>query len=68
MLGGFQCDDVREEMKDTRPNLIDLNNAKLDQFIKYFEETSLDEKCHFDRKDWNLFDHYSSRTNNLSET
>ena len=28
----------------------------------------LNEKCHFDRKDWNLWDRYSSRTNNLSET
>jgi hypothetical protein len=66
MLGDI--DDVWEEMKDTRPELNALNNAKLDDFITYFEDTWIKEKCHFDRKDWNIFERYSSRTNNLSET
>jgi hypothetical protein len=66
MLGDI--DDVLEEMKDSRPDLNDLNSRKLDQFFEYFEETWLNEKCHFDRKDWNLWDRYSSRTNKLSET
>ena len=61
-------DEVWEEMKDSRPELNDLNSKKLDEFIEYFENTWLNEKCHFDRKDWNLWERYSSRTNNLSET
>ena len=61
-------DEVWEEMKDSRPDLNDLNSKKLDEFVEYFENTWLNEKCHFDRKDWNLWDRYSSRTNNISET
>ena len=67
MLGDI--DEVWEEMKESRPDLnSSLNNAKLDDFVKYFEDTWIDEKCHFNRKDWNLFDRYSSRTNNVSES
>ena len=61
-------DEVWEEMIDSRPDLNDLNSKKLDEFVEYFENTWLNEKCHFDRKDWNLWERYSSRTNNLSET
>ncbi len=52
MLGDIY--EVWEEIKDTRPDLSDLNSKKPDQFIEYFEDTWLNEKCHFDRKDWNL--------------
>jgi hypothetical protein len=45
-----------------------MKSKKLDEFVEYFENTWLIEKCHFDRKDWNLWERYSSRTNNLSET
>jgi hypothetical protein len=45
-----------------------MKSKKLDEFVGYFENTWLIEKCHFDRKDWNLWERYSSRTNNLSET
>ena len=45
MLGDI--DDVWEEMKDSRPDLNSLNKGKLDDFITYFEDTWIKEKCHF---------------------
>ena len=44
------------------------DKTKAQQFIVYFENTWIKENCHFDRSQWNLFDTYSSRTNNISET
>jgi hypothetical protein len=44
---------------------------KIDQFIEfieYFENTWIRGQCHFDRSLWNIFEQYSSRTNNISET
>jgi hypothetical protein len=61
-------DDVWDEMKDTCPDMGDLDNLKLEKFITYFEDTWVKENCHFDRSVWNLFEVYSSRTNNISET
>ena len=55
-------------MKDTCPDMGDLDNLKLEKFITYFEDTWIKENCHFDRSVWNLFEVYSSRTNNISET
>ena len=41
---------------------------KLEKFVKYFEDTWIGDKCHFPRQYWNMFDVFSSRTNNISET
>jgi hypothetical protein len=36
--------------------------------LEYFADTWINETCHFPRDLWNMFDVYSSRTNNISET
>ena len=36
--------------------------------VVYFENTWIKQSCHFDYSQWTLFDNYSSRTNNISET
>ena len=56
-----------EELKDTKPE-IDEEDKKIEQFIEYFENTWISDQCHFDRSLWNIYDQYSSRTNNISET
>ena len=61
-------DEVWEEMKDSRPDLGVANNSKIEELIVYFNNTWIKKNCHFDRSIWNLFDVYSSRTNNISET
>ena len=45
-----------------------IDSAKLEQFIKYYENTWIKPSCHFDRSVWNIYDQYSTRTNNISET
>ena len=55
-------------MKETKPILSgEVDNIKIDQFIKYFQKTWISENCNFDRSVWNFFKQYS-RTNNLNET
>ena len=54
-------------MVDTKPDLGE-HNPKLEEFIQYFAETWINENCHFPRVIWNMFEIYSSRTNNISET
>ncbi len=54
-------------MKETKPE-IEEEDKKIDQFIEYFENTWISDQCHFDRSLWNIFDQYSSRANNISET
>ena len=49
-------DDIKDcwkETKETKPNLGEMDNMN---------------NCHFDRSIWNLFDEYSSRTNNTFES
>ena len=60
-------DEVWEEMIDSKPDLGE-HNSKLEKFIEYFADTWFNETCHFPRDLWNMFDVYSSRTNNISET
>ena len=43
-------------------------NISFEQFIEYFENTWISDQCHFDRSLWNIYDQYSFRTNNISET
>ena len=65
----LKLDDIDEcfdELKDSTPSI--ENKNAVDLFIKYFENTWIKENCHFDRSIWNLYDQYSSRTNNISET
>jgi len=65
----LKLDDIDEcwvELKDDYP--IETETDKIDLFIKYFETTWLNHNCQFDRSIWNLFDQYSSRTNNICET
>jgi len=58
------CIDCRfEELKETKPKI-----EEEDQFIEYFENTWISDRCHFDRSLCNIFDQYLSRTNNISET
>ena len=61
-------DEVWEEMVENKPDLGDIDNAKVGQFLTYFEDTWIKANCHFDRELWNIFGQYSSRTNNISET
>jgi hypothetical protein len=56
-----------EELKKTKPE-IEEEDKKIDQFIEYFENTWISDRYRFDRSLWNIFDQYSSRTNNISET
>ena len=51
-----------------KPDLGEFNNKKLEEFMKYYENTWLKANFHFDRSVWNFFDEYSSRTNNISLT
>ena len=50
------------------PDMGYLGNLNLEKFVTYFEDKWIKENFHFDRSVWNLFDVYSSRTNNISET
>ena len=60
-------DEVWEEMIDSKSDLGD-HNSKLEKFIEYFADTWINETCHFPRDLQNMFDVYSSRTNNISKT
>ena len=67
MMGDI--DEVWEEMVESKPKLRGIDDGlKVDQFIKYFEKTWLNDNCHFDRSTWNLFTEFSSRTNNICES
>jgi hypothetical protein len=56
-----------EKLKETKLE-IEEEDKKIVQFIEYFEKTWISDQCHFDRSLWNIYDQYSSRTNNISET
>ena len=58
----------KEFIEKNRSETDDTFIDKLEKFITYFEDTWIKENCHFDRSVWNLFEVYSSRTNNISET
>ena len=60
-------DEVWEEMIESKPDLGE-HNFLLEKFIEYFEDTWISATCHFPRDLWNMFDIYSSRTNNICET
>jgi hypothetical protein len=66
LIQQHQIKNVYDELKDSTPSI--ENKNAVDLFIKYFENTWIKENCHFDRSIWNLYDQYSSRTNNISET
>ena len=62
-------DDVWEELLDGMPDLNDVAaNLNLQKFCDYMNNTWIKDKCLFPRSSWNLFDEYSSRTNNISES
>lgn len=61
-------DEVWDEMVESKPDLGDVDGVKVDRFLNYFEDTWIKNNCHFGRELWNIFDQYSSRTNNISET
>ena len=51
------------------PDLNDVAaNLNLQKFCDYMNNTWIKDKCLFPRSSWNLFDEYSSRTNNISES
>ena len=54
-------------MTESKPDLGE-HNFLLEKFIEYFEDTWISATCHFPRDLWNMFDIYSSRTNNICET
>ena len=56
-----------EDLKETKLE-IEEEDKKIDQFIEYFENTWISDQCHFERSLCNIFEQYSSRTNNISET